>query len=100
MSKRSGPTSYESFKGAAPGTPGDDHYQKTVARIAKIQSHFSDSPKSARLKDKVCIITGVGSLKGIGYEYTYNSSTSYHAYDCGASRRASALLFACEGKNS
>lgn len=66
MSKRSGPASYDNFKGAAPETKGDEHYQRTVARIAKIQSHFSESPRGARLKDKVCIITGVGSLKGIG----------------------------------
>ncbi|KAJ7647217.1 hypothetical protein FB45DRAFT_192333 [Roridomyces roridus] len=53
------------------------HYENTKARIQKIQSHLDTSPRSFRLKDKVIIITGVGSLKGIG--------------------RASALLFAHEG---
>ncbi|KAJ7780546.1 hypothetical protein DFH07DRAFT_729355 [Mycena maculata] len=52
-------------------------YENTKARIQKIQSHLANSPRGTRLKDKVCIITGVGSLKGIG--------------------RASALLFAHEG---
>ncbi|KAJ7251545.1 hypothetical protein B0H12DRAFT_1234175 [Mycena haematopus] len=54
-----------------------DFYENTKARIQKIQSHLASSPRGTRLKDKVCIITGVGSLKGIG--------------------RASALLFAHEG---
>ncbi|KAJ7287416.1 hypothetical protein C8J57DRAFT_1283845 [Mycena rebaudengoi] len=55
----------------------EEFYQNTKARIQKIQSHLATSPRGIRLKDKVCIITGVGSLKGIG--------------------RASALLFAHEG---
>ena len=42
-------------------------YKRTLARIQKIQSHLDTSPRGTRLKDKVCIITGVGSLKGIGY---------------------------------
>jgi hypothetical protein len=44
----------------------DDHYKRTVARIEGIQGHLLTAPRSQRLKDKVCIITGVGSLKGIG----------------------------------
>ncbi|KAJ6500007.1 hypothetical protein C8R47DRAFT_1110022 [Mycena vitilis] len=54
-----------------------EFHENTKARIQKIQSHLASSPRGIRLKDKVCIITGVGSLKGIG--------------------RASALLFAHEG---
>ena len=42
-------------------------YKRTVARLQKIQSHLDNAPRGTRLKDKVCIITGVGSLKGIGY---------------------------------
>nr|GAT56804.1 predicted protein [Mycena chlorophos] len=53
------------------------YYQATKERLAKIQSHLSESPRGTRLKGKVCIVTGVGSLKGIG--------------------RASAILFAHEG---
>jgi len=54
-----------------------EFYEITKARIGKIQSHLADSPRGTRLKDKVCVITGVGSMKGIG--------------------RAAALLFAHEG---
>lgn len=54
-----------------------EHYQRTVTRIAQIQSHLDNAPRSQRLNDKTCIITGVGSLSGIG--------------------RASALLFAHHG---
>lgn len=45
----------------------DDFYKKTVDRIERIQSHLSKSPRGIRLKGKVCVITGVGSMKGIGY---------------------------------
>ncbi|KAF8236497.1 NAD(P)-binding protein [Tricholoma matsutake] len=55
----------------------DNLYATTVARIQKIQSQLANSPRGIRLKDKVCIITGVGSIKGIG--------------------RASAIHFAHEG---
>ncbi|KAF8590932.1 NAD(P)-binding protein [Ramaria rubella] len=55
----------------------DEFFQKTTARINKIQNHLSTAPRASRLKGKVCIITGVGSLKGIG--------------------RATALVYAHEG---
>ncbi|KXN85348.1 3-oxoacyl-[acyl-carrier-protein] reductase FabG [Leucoagaricus sp. SymC.cos] len=55
----------------------EETYKHTLARIQKIQSHLDNAPKGSKLKDKVCVITGVGSLKGIG--------------------RATALLFAHEG---
>ena len=42
-------------------------YETTLRRLAKIQSHLSSRPRSQRLKDKVCIVTGSGSLTGIGY---------------------------------
>lgn len=48
---------------------GEEFYKQTVARIQKIQSHFTSSPRRRRLNAKVCVITGVGSLKGIGYVY-------------------------------
>jgi NAD(P)-dependent dehydrogenase (short-subunit alcohol dehydrogenase family) len=60
-----------------PTQAAQEFYSQTKERIAKIQSHLTNSPRGTRLKDKVCVITGVGSLKGIG--------------------RASALLFAHEG---
>jgi hypothetical protein len=45
----------------------DEHHKNTVARLQQIQAQFKDTPGTGKLKDKVCIITGVGSLKGIGY---------------------------------
>ncbi|KAI0051812.1 sex determination protein tasselseed-2 [Auriscalpium vulgare] len=58
------------------GSP-EEHHRRTVARISQIQSHLEQAPRGTKLKGKVCVITGVGSLKGIG--------------------RAAALLFANEG---
>ncbi|KAH8119204.1 NAD-binding protein [Phellopilus nigrolimitatus] len=55
----------------------NEAYQKTLSRLERIQSHLKSTPRSARLQDRVCIITGVNSLKGIG--------------------RATAQLFAHEG---
>ena len=40
--------------------------QVTAARIKKIHDHFHHAPRSGKLAGKVCIVTGVGSLKGIG----------------------------------
>lgn len=45
----------------------EELYKTTTARIQKIQSQLANAPRGTKLKDKVCIITGVGSLKGIGY---------------------------------
>ncbi|KAJ8596610.1 NAD(P)-binding protein [Rhizopogon salebrosus TDB-379] len=68
-----------SYPNAAPGRQpsAEEHQQRTLVRIGQIQSHLSNSPRGQRLKGKTCIVTGVGSLHGIG--------------------RASALLFAHEG---
>ncbi|PFH50912.1 hypothetical protein AMATHDRAFT_75301 [Amanita thiersii Skay4041] len=44
----------------------EDAYKTTVARIERIHSQLANAPRGLRLKDKVCIITGVGSMKGIG----------------------------------
>lgn len=43
-----------------------DAYTKTAARLERIQKQVSDAPRGGKLKGKVCIVTGVGSLKGIG----------------------------------
>lgn len=51
-------------------------YEQTLRRLEKIQNHLS-RPRGQRLQGKVCVVTGVGSLKGIG--------------------RATSLLFAHEG---
>ena len=42
-------------------------YQKTLSRIERIQSQLKTSQRTGLLLNKVCIITGVGSFKGIGY---------------------------------
>ncbi|KAK7053349.1 hypothetical protein VNI00_003975 [Paramarasmius palmivorus] len=55
----------------------EDSLQTTLTRIRNVQAHIEGTPRGNRLKGKVCIITGVGSLKGIG--------------------RASAIRFAHEG---
>ncbi|KAI8994046.1 NAD-P-binding protein [Trametes punicea] len=55
----------------------DDFRTRTLARLDSIRSHLQTAPRSGRLNGKVCVITGAGSLKGIG--------------------RASAILFAHEG---
>jgi len=54
-----------------------EYYSRTVARLAQIQSRLATAPRTGKLNGKVAVITGVGSLKGIG--------------------RAAALLFAHEG---
>ena len=45
----------------------EEHYATTKARIEKIQSQLDNAPRGEKLRGKVCIVTGVGSLKGIGY---------------------------------
>ncbi|KAI0644744.1 NAD-P-binding protein [Trametes meyenii] len=55
----------------------DDFRKRTLARLESVKNHLQTSPRSSRLQNKVCVITGVGSLKGIG--------------------RATSILFAHEG---
>jgi hypothetical protein len=58
----------------------EEHYATTKARIEKIQSQLDIAARGDKLKGKVCIITGVGSLKGIGYaacNETFFSLTKY-----------------------
>ncbi|KAG7098653.1 hypothetical protein E1B28_000569 [Marasmius oreades] len=54
-----------------------DTLQMSLKRIQNIKSHLDSAPRGQRLQGKVCIVTGVGSMKGIG--------------------RASALRYAHEG---
>jgi len=44
----------------------EEQYATTTARIKQIQTQLESAVRSGKLKDKVCIITGAGSLKGIG----------------------------------
>jgi hypothetical protein len=57
-------------KVAAAQASAEEQYKRTLARVAKIQGHLANAPRAERMKDKVCIVTGVGSLKGIGYVCT------------------------------
>ncbi|KAH9083502.1 sex determination protein tasselseed-2 [Lactarius deliciosus] len=52
-------------------------YSRAVTRLVEIQSRLATAPRTGKLSGKVAVITGVGSLNGIG--------------------RAAALLFAHEG---
>jgi hypothetical protein len=44
----------------------EEMYKRTISRIESIQGHLAKAPRSERMRGKVCIVTGVGSLKGIG----------------------------------
>jgi hypothetical protein len=43
-----------------------EHYKRTVSRLASIQSHLATAPRTGKLRGKIAVVTGVGSLKGIG----------------------------------
>jgi hypothetical protein len=75
-----------------------EHYKRTVARLAKIQSHLATAPRTGKLRGKVAVVTGVGSLKGIGYASLVHKNLSHILNDFG--RRAAALLFAHEGRHT
>ena len=60
-----------------------EHYKRTVARIAKIQSHLATTPRTGKLKGKVAIVTGVGSLKGIGYTLSFVTDFLILIYSAG-----------------
>jgi len=50
----------------APATSPKEHYRHTVVRLARIKSHLETAPRTGKLEGKVAIVTGAGSLKGIG----------------------------------
>jgi hypothetical protein len=62
--------SYSNTRAPGASKSVDEAYKHTLARIQKIQAHLDNAPRGSKLKGKVCIITGVGSLKGIGYVHT------------------------------
>lgn len=41
-------------------------YAMTAARLAAIQAHLDTKPRTGRLSGKVAILTGCGSINGIG----------------------------------
>lgn len=79
--------------------PSDEFYKRTVARIQGIQGHLSQTPRGNRLKGKVCVITGVGSLKGIGCVSldAFRTFEKLNTTQLNICSRASAMLFAHEG---
>jgi NAD(P)-dependent dehydrogenase (short-subunit alcohol dehydrogenase family) len=40
--------------------------EQTIARLAAIRSHIDRAPRSGRLSDKVCILTGVSGFRKAG----------------------------------
>ena len=40
-----------------------------MVRLARIKSHLETAPRTGKLEGKVAIVTGVSSLKGIGYTF-------------------------------
>lgn len=50
-----------------------EHYRHTEVRLARIKSHLETAPRTGKLEGKVAIVTGVGSLKGIGYTFLNRS---------------------------
>ena len=73
----------------------EEHYATTKARIEKIQSQLDNATRGDKLRGKVCIITGVGSLKGIGY-VSQRLRLSFRLSSINF-RRATSILFAHEG---
>lgn len=67
----------------------------TTARIKQIQSQLDSSVRAGKLKGKVCIVTGVGSLKGIGWIPL--KFQIYRTLTLNPSR-ATSILFAHEGE--
>ncbi|KAF8893976.1 hypothetical protein BD779DRAFT_1669486 [Infundibulicybe gibba] len=44
----------------------EEIHRITTARIEQLKSQLANTPRGKRLDNKVCVVTGVGSLKGIG----------------------------------
>ncbi|CAE6419625.1 unnamed protein product, partial [Rhizoctonia solani] len=66
-----------------PPKVGAEQYAKlTVERLQRIQSQLTTAPRAGKLKGKVCIITGVGSIKGIGRAtaFAYAHQGARHLY--------------------
>jgi len=60
------PIEYNKVGTVKSSSGNNEFYKQTVARLEQIQGQFTAPPRGIRLKGKVCVITGVGSLKGIG----------------------------------
>jgi hypothetical protein len=69
----------------------EEHKRSTLARLAAIRSHIDKAPRSGKLADKVCILTGVSGIKKAGGGV--GGGSSYHK-NIG---QATAWQFAREG---
>lgn len=47
-------------------TAVEQQQQRTLARLEAVKHHFDTAQSAGRFANKVAIVTGVGSLKGIG----------------------------------
>lgn len=67
------------------GVPETRSYDATLRRLAHIQAHLKRHPRSGRLNGKVCIVTGAGSLTGIGratvIHYAHEGAKHIYALD-------------------
>ncbi|KAF8678396.1 Enoyl-(Acyl carrier protein) reductase [Rhizoctonia solani] len=70
-----------------PPKVGAEQYAKlTAERLQRIQSQLTTTPRAGKLEGKVCIITGVGSIKGIGratafaYAHQATNAGARHLY--------------------
>jgi hypothetical protein len=75
---------------------GEQSAAHTRARLDTIRTHLEVAPRTGKLKGKTCVITGTGSLKGIG-SVRVISRLDFGYPSCFIHRRSTALLFAHEG---
>ena len=45
---------------------GEQFVAQTRARLETIRTHLGVAPRTGKLRGKTCVVTGAGSLKGIG----------------------------------
>lgn len=56
---------------------GEQFVAQTRARLETIRTHLEVAPRTGKLKGKTCVITGAGSLKGIGSVGPFNGYALY-----------------------
>ncbi|EMD32131.1 hypothetical protein CERSUDRAFT_88410 [Gelatoporia subvermispora B] len=80
MSKSSKPST--PYGGAPASVSNEEFRDRTVSRLKSIQTHLETAPRSGKLKGKVCVVTGVGSLTGIGRaaSLTFAHEGAQHLY--------------------
>lgn len=73
---------------------GERFAAQTRARLETIRTHLETAPRTGRLKGKTCVITGAGSVKGIGSVQPSSSYTSHvpHPLYVGGPPHCSSLM--------